>query len=508
MSEARSKAEAESQAGQEVVVNTDAIADLVDAARAGGQQVVAVVGLGFVGTAVVANLSRTEADGRSLFFIIGLDRDDEAGRAKVTRLNRGDAPVYAGDKSLAGVIAAGVEARRNITATVDVQALAYVDVVVCCIDLDVNRAAGQVDELAVPTGEYTKALRTIGRSMRPGTLVCIESTLPVGMSDQVLYPALCDGQLEQGVDVRAQPPLYAYCYERVMPGPEYLDSVNRFWRSYAGIDEASADAAEAFLTRYVDTEHFPLWRHKTIRAAELAKLMENAYRATNIAFVDEWAEFAEGAGVDLFDVISSIRVRQGTHDNMMRPGLGVGGYCLTKDALLALYGGRELLGLDASLPFSERAILTNEAMPLRAVQWIRAHLGGSLSGRKAALIGVTYRPGVVDSRSSAAEIVARALLADGATVVAHDPLIEVWEELPEVPVVADPREALLGADAVVICLPDAAYRDWLPGALLALPESALVVDPWNMVGDDLAAALRERGVATRVYGRGDLSGAR
>src|SRR5262249_54099373 len=155
-------------------------------------------------------------------------------------------------------------------------------------------------------------MRMVGRHVRPGTLVTVESTLPIGLCDQVLYPALCQGQREQGIDVERHAPRLAYCYERVMPGPTYLDSVNQYWRAYAGIDPESADAARDFLGKYVDVERYPLWRHKSTRAAEMAKLLENSYRATNIAFIEEWARLAEGAGVDLFDVIASIRLRKGT----------------------------------------------------------------------------------------------------------------------------------------------------------------------------------------------------
>ena len=474
----------------------------IEALLTEGRQVVAVVGLGFVGTAVVANLVRIAHQGERRFFVIGLDRDDAAGNAKVGALDRGEAPVYAGDPSLGEAIGASLTEPRNLAGSVDPEVVRLADVVICCINLDVNRSPGQLDVLSVPVDGYADALRSIGRHMRPGALVCIESTLPVGISDTVLYPALCEGQTEQGVDVQASPPLYAYCYERVMPGPDYLDSVNRFWRSFAGIDEASGDAAEAFLSVIVDTENFPLWRHKTVRAAEVAKLLENAYRATNIAFIEEWSRLAEGVGVDLIDVINSIKVRP-THNNMMRPGLGVGGYCLTKDALLARYGARELLGLDLDLPFSEKAILTNEEMPVAAIDWVRAHFDG-LCGRRVALIGVTYRPGVADSRSSATEIVARAVLGGGGTVTAWDPMMSEWPELPEVALSESAHAATDGADAVVICLPDGAYRSWLSEELLGLRRGALVVDPWDMVGDALAGRLSEAGIALRVYGRGDL----
>ena len=474
-------------------------------AREEGREVVLVLGLGFVGTAVVANLSRTEKGGRRVFFVIGLDRDDAAGREKAGSLDAGRSPTYADDPSLAQVIAAAAREPKGLVGSVDPRCIALADVVVSCINLDLVRAPGQTEELACPTDGYAAAMRTVGRHMRPGTLVCIESTLPLGMSDRVIHPALRDGQREAGVDVAANPPLLAFCYERVMPGPNYLDSVNNYWRAYAGIDERSADRARDFLTKYVNIEKYPLWRHKTIRAAEMAKLLENSYRATNIAFIEEWARLAEGVGVDLFDVIHSVRVRKGTHDNMMFPGLGVGGYCLTKDALLAAFGAEQLLGVEARLPFSRRAILTNESMPLRSLELARSHFGGRLDGKKAAILGVTYRAGVADTRSSPAETVAKSLLAEGAEVRAWDPLVAKWEEVPRATSCREAGEALAGADLAVICLPDPRYKSFLPALLLeSMHPGSIVVDPWNMVAEEVGAGLARKGVRLEVFGRGDV----
>ncbi len=474
------------------------------AAREAGRECVVVLGLGFVGTAVAANLSRsTGRDGRPLFFVIGLDLDAQ----RAARLDEGRAPTYANDPSLEEVIARACRETGNLVGTTDQAVLALADVVVSCINLDLERQPGQAERLGCKTEGYAAAMRSIGRHVRPGTLVTVESTLPVGLCDTVLYPALCEGQREQGIDTGAHPPLLAYCYERVMPGPNYLDSVNEFWRAFAGINEESGDRAEAFLSKYVNVQEYPLWRHKTTRAGEMAKLLENSYRATNIAFIEEWSMLAEDAGVDLFDVIASVKKRSGTHDNMMLPGLGVGGYCLTKDALLAAYGAENLLGVKAPLPFSRRAILTNENMPLRAVEHVLRHFDGDLAGKRAVLFGVTYRPGVADTRSSPTEIVARALAARGAEVVAYDPLVEVWEELPEVRTFDDPKEAIEGAEVVVVCLPDGRYADFLADLMLeTLRPGAIVVDPWNMVAEQCDAAFAERGVALEVYGRGDVGG--
>jgi len=487
-------------------VTIEEISKRAAAARKEGMEVVLVLGLGFVGTAVAANLARTTRRNRRTFFVVGLDLDNPHGREKVDLLNQGRSPTYANDPNLEQVIrvAAGDEP-RNLVGTTDPRAIALADVVVSCINLDLKREPGQTKKLSIPIETYVQAMRMVGRHMQPGTLVCVESTLPLGMCDRVLYPALCEGQKSQGVSIEEEPPRLAYCYERVMPGPDYLDSVNNFWRAYAGIDEASAEGARVFLSKYVNVEKFPLWKHKTIRAAETGKLLENSYRATNIAFIEEWAKLAEEVGVDLFDVIRSIRLRKGTHDNMMWPGLGVGGYCLTKDAMLAAYGAENLLDVNADLPFSRMAILTNEKMPIRAVELVRNHFNGDLKGTKAVLFGVTYRAGVSDTRSSPAELVARALIAEGSKVEVYDRLVLNWEEMPDILIHADAEIAAQGADIAVVCLPDPQFRTFLPELLAkTLKRGAVVIDPWNIVADPAEAMFAKNGIALHVFGRGDL----
>ncbi|MDA0991542.1 MAG: nucleotide sugar dehydrogenase [Verrucomicrobia bacterium] len=477
----------------------------LEQARSRGQEIVAVVGLGFVGTAVAANLARAAQDDQPLFFVVGVDLDTPDGRDKCARVAAGKPPVYAGDPSLNAVYQTAALTTGNLAATVDPAVFAQVDVVVVCINLDLQREPGQTERLHMHTDAYARTMREIGSRIRLNTLVAVESTLPIGMCDTVLYPALCEGQRDQGLDPLKSPPLLAFCYERVMPGPDYLDSVNNFWRAFGGMNAASNQRARAFMSKFVNVTDYPLWEHKSTRAAETAKLLENAYRATNIAFIQEWATIAETTGVDLFDVIASIRVRKGTHDNMMRPGLGVGGYCLTKDALLAAYGVETLLKQDAALPFSRMAILTNERMPLLAVNWIRDHFDNHLQGRKVALLGVTYRPQVADTRHSASQTVALALMDHGANVFAYDPLVDDWHEAEGVQLVNTPTEAVRGSDAVVICLPDLQYRDFLDALLTTeLSAGAIVVDPWNLLEDSTITTLAAAGITTRIYGRGDL----
>jgi UDP-N-acetyl-D-glucosamine dehydrogenase len=157
-------------------------------------------------------------------------------------------------------------------------------------------------------------------------------------------------------------------YERVMPGRDYFRSIIDFWRVYAGSTPHAAEVCAAFLSKVIHVDRYPLTRLHSTTASETGKLLENSYRALNIAFIEEWGRFAEAVGVDLFEVIDAVRMRP-THSNMRQPGFGVGGYCLTKDPLLAGIAARDLFRRsDISFTFSQQAVGVNDRMPLRTLE--------------------------------------------------------------------------------------------------------------------------------------------
>ena len=118
-----------------------------------------------------------------------------------------------------------------------------------------------------------------------------------------------------------------------MPGKNYLDSLINAQRVYAGLNKRSESSCKKFFSKIINTKKYPLQKLNSIEECETAKLLENSYRAINIAFIEEWGIFAENIGVNLFEVLNAIKIRP-THSNIRKPGLGVGGYCLTKDPLM------------------------------------------------------------------------------------------------------------------------------------------------------------------------------
>jgi UDP-N-acetyl-D-glucosamine dehydrogenase len=466
-----------------------------EARRSAGQKIVAVQGLGFVGAAVAAVVaSARNASGEAPYFVIGTDLATPGGYWKIARINAGEVPISSPDPVLTQLTQDAVLNTRNLEATSAEEAYSLADVIVMDLPLDIaDRFAASPQDLDVRLQPFEQAVRSIGRRMRADALVLLETTVPIGTTKKVALPLLQAERAARGIH---EPPLLAHAYERVMPGPRYVNSIRSFWRTFAGIDERSAAAAREFLGSFIETEHYPLWELDDTNASELAKVLENSYRSVNIAFIHEWALLAERIGVNLFAVIDSIRVRKGTHDNMRLPGFGVGGYCLTKDPLLAQWSATKLFATGVTLEMTLDALRINQRMPLHTFDLTVELAGGDVRGKRILVCGVSYLPDVPDTRNTPSEVLVDALEQAGAILTTHDPYLAVWPERPAVKVKRDLKECLAGTDGVVMAIPHSAYRDadWSGARFL--------IDAQNGIGDEECARLHRAGVRLAGVGKG------
>lgn len=475
-----------------------AIDERAQAARAQGREVVVVQGLGFVGAAVAACVAAArDANDQPRFFVIGLDLATPGGYWKVARIGEGLAPIASPDPDLPTLIDDAVLKTGNLCATTEAEALGLADVIVVDIHLDVADPA-RIDaaDIDVNVEPFRKAMHDVGRHMAADALVLIETTVPIGTTEKIVRPALTEERTARAI---AEPVLLAHAYERVMPGPAYVRSIREFWRSYAASDDASAQRAEAFLSAFIDTAAYPLYRLEGTEASEMAKLLENSYRAANIAFIHEWTLLAEKIGVNLFEVVNSIRVRKGTHDNMRLPGFGVGGYCLTKDSLLAQWAGDHLFGANVTLEMTLQGLRVNRAMPLH-VQDLLGEALGDLKGKTIAILGVSYMAGLDDTRNTPTEILFAALEAADARPRVHDPLVRHWAERPDVDVFEDLGACLQDADAIVFAVPHADYGNLQTQDVAAA--KAAIIDAFDIIDDAKAAGLHGAGCKVLGVGKG------
>jgi len=474
----------------------------VDLSAPSDRPVVIVQGLGFVGAAVAAVLSGAEDElGRPLYSVIGVDLATPESYWKIGKINAGASPFSSPDRELEDLIRRGVLEGRNLVATASESAYQLADVIILDIPLDVReRVVGSANEIHVELNGFEEALRAIGKRMKPDALVVIETTVPIGTTERIAAPILREERARRGIQA---PLLLAHAYERIMPGPKYVESVREYFRSFAGIDEASTDRTRAFLDSFIDTERWPLWVLTDTTSSEMAKLLENSYRAANIAFVYEWTLLAEQVGVNLFDVIDSIRVRRGTHDNMRYPGFGVGGYCLTKDSYLAQWGALHLFSSNVALDMTLAALRVNYHMPRHTFDLLSELAGGSLDGMRVAVFGVSYLAGVADTRNSPTEMLVDELERAGARIVAHDPCVAHWEERPEVHLAATSGSALAAADAAVLAVPHPEYAGLSVSEITSGgTRSLIIVDAQNVLDDEKAGELHSAGCRIAGVGKG------
>ena len=459
------------------------------------RSLVCVQGLGFVGTAMaVAVASARNEQGEALYSVVGIDLPNPLGTHRVQSINDSTFPFETTDEKLKTNLERSVK-EGHLSASFDESHYERADIIIVDIPLDLY-LEDDTDTIDVNFGPFRGAIRTLGQKMKPDCLVIVETTVPPGTCEHVVLPILKECFTQRGLDpseIRL-----AHSYERVMPGRDYLDSIINFWRVFSGIDERSASLCEDFLKDIINTEEYPLTRLSKTVASETAKVLENSYRATTIAFMEEWGRFAEEVGFDLFQVIRAIRMRP-THSNIRQPGFGVGGYCLTKDPLFAQWSSQNFFDKPLDFPFCMQAVKKNKAMPIVTLDAVKTLLDAPLQGKKILLLGVSYRQDVGDTRYSPSGTFLTAAQKEGAHVICHDPLVDLWEEFDirvesELPSVDD-------VDIIVLAVPHQEYKtldlvQWLGDKKLP------VIDANCVLSDEQRLAYIAKGGTLFSIGRG------
>ncbi len=506
--------------------------DLADRHHAAGREIVVVMGVGFVGAVmagVVADAPPNEA-GEAPYFVIGMQRPSTRSYWKIPYLNRGQAPVEAEDPEVAPLIERTVKTRQTLTATFTYDALQLADIVVVDVQCDYLKSnLGDVRKGHADIKALEESLKVIGRNISPACLVLIETTVPPGTTEYVAYPIVKKAFEQRGLETAE--PCLAHSFERVMPGRDYVASIREFWRVCSGINAVAREKVVAFLSAIIDVENYPLTVLDRPIESETCKIVENSYRATILAFLDEWSVFSERNGVDLHKVVQAIKVRP-THSNMIFPGPGIGGYCLPKDGGLGVWAYNTLMGFEDDIfRMTPLAIDINDTRALRAVQLVRdalRNMGKIVAASRVALLGASYRQDVGDTRYSGSELIVRKLAEMGAETVVHDPYVKRWWELEKQDSYPQPGysmarffrnqealrdvavhhrldTALEGVDAVVLAVGHAPYRDLDPDAVVGMTgRPVAVIDCFNLLDDGQIERYFELGCEVKGLGRGHV----
>jgi UDP-N-acetyl-D-glucosamine dehydrogenase len=351
---------------------------------------VGVVGLGYVGLPLAVEFARAG------FHVVGI----EASAARAGALRKGKSYVEdVPSAELSRLIGSGLLDIRS-----DSAALEKCDAILICVQTPLRKSKEP------DLGNVIAACRGLAKRLRKGQLVVLESTTYPGTTDEVVRPELEKSGLKAGRDF-----LLAFSPERVDPGnPRF--KIGNTPKVVGGVDAASTKAAAALYHEVIDRV-VPV---SSAKAAELVKLLENSFRAVNIALVNEMAQICHKLGLDVWEVVGAAATKPFGFMPFW-PGPGIGGHCIPKDPQLLSW---KMKSLNFEPRFISLATTINSTMPEYAVSRIAHALnrdGKAVKGSKVLVLGVAYKPGVSDYRESPSLDVMHLLAEEGAKVDYHDP---------------------------------------------------------------------------------------
>jgi len=502
----------------------------IEQERAKNREIVVVMGVGFVGAVMAAIVADTvDKEGEPSKFVIGMQRPSARSFWKIPILNRGISPVKAEDPEVDVIISRCVNKKKTLIATYTYEVLKLADVVVVDVQCDyIKEDLGNVRNGHTEMAALEASLGVIAEHIPPTALVLIETTVAPGTTEQVAYPLMKKVFKKRGIE---SDPLLAHSYERVMPGRNYVASIRDFWRVCSGINEPAKQRVVKFLNEVLNTDKYPLTVMDRPIESETAKIIENSYRATILAFLDEWSLYSERNGVDLVKVIKAIKMRP-THSNIIFPGPGIGGYCLPKDGGLGVWAYKHILGFEDDIfKITPMAIDINDTRGLHVGQLTRdalRNMGQPIAAADVLVLGAAYREDVGDTRYSGSEVVIRKLAEMGAEIRVHDPYVEHWwefeqqdtypatgqskarffrnqEKLKEIHIEQDLNTALHDAEAVIFAVPHEAYMNLDPDEVVkTIGHPVAIIDCFGILTDDKIRRYFQLGCEVKGLGRGHI----
>jgi UDP-N-acetyl-D-glucosamine dehydrogenase len=352
---------------------------------------ITVVGQGYVGLPLaIAAVS-------SGYTVYGLDNNEE----KINYLINGKSIT---EDLTHDLIKESIDSKRYLPTT-DKGVVSDSEVILICVPTPLSLSHKP------DLGALTSAISTVGKNLRAGTLVIVESTIEPGTCRNVLLPIIVK---ESGLKESEFELAYS---------PERIDPTNKNWsisntpKLVAGLTDIAAQKAESFYGKFVNS----ITKCSSLEIAETAKLLENSFRLVNISFINELAIFCQKIGIDVSEVISAAATKP--YGFMpFYPSVGVGGHCIPVDPI---YLANAAKAVGAPSRFIELADQINQEMPGYFVGRAEEKLGG-LKNKRVLVVGVSYKPNVADVRESPVGALINGLKQKGAQVAWHDDLVKAW----------------------------------------------------------------------------------
>ena len=376
---------------------------------------ISVIGLGFVGfptACILANCKNKNK--KNLFKVSAIDKDiNEIKKKCIDYINK--KTTLSNDKKLNKLIEISLN-KNLLNFTDSFECLTNSSVIIVSVGFDFSKKTEkqQFKNLNIL---FEKICEKISKK----TLLIVETTLPPGTCDKAIIPLMKKKLKKRNINFDKDI-YFGFSFERIMPGKYYLDSVINNFRCYSGTNNASKLQIKKFLKKFINYKKYPLDELDSIKDCESAKILENSYRAINIAFIDEWTKYSINEDINLNRIIDAIKKRS-THSNIMRPGLGVGGYCLTKDPSFMNTSGRHFNTKKINFPIINQSLKINNDMPKTSILLLKKKIK-DLKKKKFLIMGLAYKKDVADKRFSPTKKILEYLKNNKIKFSTHDPFYD------------------------------------------------------------------------------------
>lgn len=452
---------------------------------------VGVLGMGYVGIPSAVLF----ADAPCFDKVLGFQRNSKSSSYKIDMLNCGESPLKGEEPGLEELINKVVKAGK-FECTPDFSRISELD----AVTLAIQTPFANPKDLEPDFSALIEGIKNVGKHLRPGMLVVLESTITPGTTEGMAKQIL---EEESGLKAGEGFAL-AHAPERVMVG-RLLKNIREHDRIVGGINEASTRrAVELYSPVLTVGKVIPM----SATAAEVTKTAENTFRDLQIAAINQLALYCEAMGINVYDVRTGVDSLKG--DGITRavlwPGAGVGGHCLTKDTY-HLERGIKIGNGQLDYPEGADSIYVlarkvNDFMPVHMYNLTAAALkriGKEMKGSKIAMLGWAFIRDSDDARNTPSEPYRELCLKAGATVTVHDPYVVNY---PEIDISDNLENVIRNADAVVVLAGHSAYlnvkADWVKE--VSGKDNPVIVDGRNVIEPD---EFISRGFVYKGIGRGD-----
>ena len=374
---------------------------------------ISIIGLGYVGLPTFLVLSNVKKNKKYLYRVEGIEKNDSRGRQIQRNFYDKKIWIKTNDKIFSKYLNEAF-LRKDVYINTDLEKIKESNVVLVSVNFD----------FANPSNTSFQNIKNLSKELamkiKKKTLIIFETTLPPGTCDKIVLPVFRDILRKRKINI--QDIYFCYSFERVMPGKNYINSIISNFRCYSGINKQSKTVCKKFLKTFIDYKKYKLTEFEKIIDCETAKILENSYRAANIALIDEWTKVSKIMNVDLNSIIKSIKLRK-THSNMMWPGLGVGGYCLTKDPYFIKFATKNFFKKKINFPMISNTLKINKNMVKTSINYLISKIK-TFNKKRFLICGATYKEDTSDIRFSPSIELIKKLKSKGGKITIYDPHLE------------------------------------------------------------------------------------